>query len=416
MLQYKKRKKEEIEMPKNIEAPTVYSKMELPVGVCEILSRFDKAGAEAYVVGGAVRNHLLGKKIDDYDITTALTPDRVMELFGDLRVITTGLKHGTVTVLLDNVGYEITTYRIEGEYLDNRHPSEVKFTSMLSGDLSRRDFTVNAMCYHPVRGFVDLFGGIEDINKGIIRAVGDARVRFTEDALRIIRALRFASVLDFDIEEKTKEAIGELYPLLANISVERIATELKKLMVGKGAYRIIGEFRDVFTFILPELDRITLPASENFEASTDGFVRFLSLFALGSSRPEEAYQTAARRLKLDRATINRGTQALEVEGLALDSKPAISEAFYKYGTEPVITDIHLRTLLGKEANYSLALEVKNNGIYSIKSMDIRGEDLIALGIKGVLVGQMLEKALFAIMRGEINNKKSEILDFVKGEI
>lgn len=402
-------------MPKNIKALGLGSKMELPQGVSEILSRFDKAGAEAYVVGGAVRNHLLGKKIDDYDITTALTPVEVMELFGDLRVITTGLKHGTVTVLLDSVGYEITTYRIEGEYLDNRHPSEVKFTSMLSGDLSRRDFTVNAMCYHPVRGFVDLFGGIEDADNRIIRAVGDARVRFTEDALRIIRALRFASVLDFEIEAKTKEAIEELYPLLANISVERVATELRKLMGGKGAYRIINDFNSVFAFILPELERVALPGREKFEECTDGFIRFLSLFALGTPSPADAYQNATRRLKLDRATITLGTQALEVEGVDLDSKIAISEAFYNFGTEPVIRDMHLRALLGREADLSLAMEVKNSGIYSIKSLNIRGEDLTSLGIKGVAVGQTLEKVLFAIIKGELNNEKTEILDFIKGE-
>lgn len=403
-------------MPKNIEALGENSKMELPQGVLEILSRFDKAGAEAYVVGGAVRNHLLGKKIDDYDITTALTPDEVMALFEDLRVITTGLKHGTVTVLLDNVGYEITTYRIEGEYLDNRHPSEVKFTSMLSGDLSRRDFTVNAMCYHTVRGFVDLFGGIEDANNRIIRAVGDARVRFTEDALRIIRALRFASVLDFEIEAKTKEAIEALYPLLANISVERVATELRKLMGGKGAYRIINEFSPVFAFILPELDGVVLPSSERFDESTDGFIRFLSMFALGSSSPADAYQSATRRLKLDRATITLGTQALAVDGVDLGSKVAISEAFYKFGTEPVITNIRLRYLLGKAADLSLATEVKNSGIYSIKSLNIRGEDLMALGVKGIGVGKMLEKVLFAIIKGALNNEKEEILEFIKSEI
>ncbi len=394
----------------------IQGKMELPRGVVEILSRFDEASAEAYVVGGAVRNYLLGKRIDDYDITTALSPCEVMELFGDLRVITTGLKHGTVTVLLNSVGYEITTYRIEGEYLDNRHPSEVKFTSMLSADLSRRDFTINAMCYHPVRGFVDLFGGIEDAKSRIIRAVGDARVRFTEDALRIIRALRFASVLDFSIEEKTAEAIKELYPLLANISVERIATELRKLMSGKGAYRIISEFSEVFASLLPELEKIELPERERFENATDGFNKMLSLFVLGSQNPSTAYENATRRLKFDGATIWLGTGTLELLEEDLDSQISISGAFYKFGTEPVIKQIQLRRLLGRDGKLELAEYVKHNGTYSIRGLSIRGDDVISLGITGPSVGQTLEKVLFAIIKGEIKNEKEQILEYIKSNI
>ena len=207
----------------------------------------------AYVVGGAVRDALMGKSPDDWDITTSALPEETLAAFKDFRTIETGLKHGTVTVIVEGTNLEITTYRIETGYSDNRHPDKVDFTDRVEDDLSRRDFTVNAIAYSPAAGFADPFGGQNDIKRGIIRCVGEADRRFGEDALRILRALRFASVLGFEIDGDTAESIHRNYHLLKNISVERIFAELSKLLCGKDAGRILREYEDVMFFILPEL-------------------------------------------------------------------------------------------------------------------------------------------------------------------
>lgn len=211
-------------------------------------------GHSAYVVGGAVRNLMMGIPVNDWDITTSALPKETLKLFKDFKTIETGIKHGTVTVIIDGMPLEITTYRIEKGYSDNRHPDKVEFTDRVEDDLSRRDFTVNAMAYSPGIGFIDPFGGCEDINKKIIRCVGNPDKRFGEDALRILRALRFSSVLGFDIDSKTAESIHRSKHLLKNISVERIFVELSKLLCGKNAGIILQEYKDVIFFVLPELE------------------------------------------------------------------------------------------------------------------------------------------------------------------
>lgn len=211
-------------------------------------------GYSAYIVGGAVRNIIMEIPVNDWDITTSALPDDTLELFKDFKTIETGIKHGTVTVIINGMPLEITTYRIEKGYSDNRHPDEVEFTDRVEDDLSRRDFTVNAMAYSPKSGLVDPFGGCEDIKKKIIRCVGNPDTRFSEDALRILRALRFASVLDFEIDPETAESIHKNKHLLKNISVERIFVELSKLLCGKKAGDILREYKDVIFFVLPELE------------------------------------------------------------------------------------------------------------------------------------------------------------------
>ena len=218
-------------------------------------------GHSAYVVGGAVRDMLMGKAAHDWDITTSALPEETLKAFADFRTIETGLKHGTVTVIVDGMSLEITTFRIEGDYSDNRHPDSVDFTDKIEDDLSRRDFTVNAIAYSPEKGFADPFDGQTDIKNKIIRCVGDPDKRFGEDALRILRALRFSSVLGFEIDESTKESIHHNYKLLANISVERVFVEISKLLCGKNAGRILREFEEVFFFILPVFNRFSC---ENF--------------------------------------------------------------------------------------------------------------------------------------------------------
>ena len=195
-------------------------KIEIPSKVVMILHTLEDAGFEAYAVGGCVRDSLLGRIPDDWDITTSATPEQVKALFR--RTVDTGLTHGTVTVMMEKEGFEVTTYRVDGEYEDGRHPKEVIFTASLKEDLKRRDFTINAMAYHPSTGIVGLFGGLEDLKNRCIRCVGEPLERFSEDALRIMRAVRFSAQLGFQIEENTRKALGVLAPNLRHVSAERI--------------------------------------------------------------------------------------------------------------------------------------------------------------------------------------------------
>lgn len=201
----------------------------VPQAVEEIIGKLNSHGFEAYAVGGCVRDSLLGRKPGDWDITTSATPQQVKALFH--RTIDTGILHGTVTIMKNHVGYEVTTYRVDGEYEDGRHPKSVEFTQDLKEDLCRRDFTVNAMAYSHETGVVDIFGGMEDLRRGVIRCVGNPKDRFSEDALRILRAIRFSAQLGFAIEEKTRAAIGEIAPNLLKVSKERIQAELTKLLL-----------------------------------------------------------------------------------------------------------------------------------------------------------------------------------------
>lgn len=237
--------------------------MDMPKNVDTAINLLQSAGFEAYAVGGCVRDSLLGKTPNDWDITTSAKPEDMKSVFADFHCIDTGIKHGTVTVVIDGEPLEITTFRLDGEYEDNRHPKSVTFTSDLGADLGRRDFTVNAMAYSKKTGTVDLFGGQNDLKNKIIRCVGDPDRRFNEDALRILRALRFASALDFEIEEKTAQSLLKNRALLGNISEERIAKELLKLICGKGAKRILTDFAPVLFEILPELQPMYKNSHDN---------------------------------------------------------------------------------------------------------------------------------------------------------
>ncbi|MBQ7364185.1 MAG: hypothetical protein IJW46_01155 [Clostridia bacterium] len=210
-------------------------------------------GYEGYAVGGCVRDMLRGDAVHDYDITTNATPYEMKTVFCDLHVIDTGIQHGTVTVVYQDITYEITTYRVESGYSDSRHPDRVEFSRSLSDDLCRRDFTINAMALSEEGEVVDLYDGKGDLARRVIRCVGDPKERFSEDALRILRALRFASVLDFTIDEATEAAAFLLADRLKAISVERVATELNKLLCGKGVFRILTRYIDILSVVIPEL-------------------------------------------------------------------------------------------------------------------------------------------------------------------
>ncbi len=229
--------------------------IKLPKQVKQIIDTLQEQGYEAYAVGGCVRDALLGREPQDWDITTSALPMQVKALFR--RTIDTGIQHGTVTVLLDRTGFEVTTYRVDGKYEDGRHPAEVSFTASLAEDLKRRDFTMNAMAYNETEGLVDLFGGAEALEQRVIRCVGVARERFSEDALRILRAFRFSAQLDFSIEEETLQAAGELAGTLEKISAERIYAEFTKLLLSEHPERLLSAYGcGITAVILPEFDRM----------------------------------------------------------------------------------------------------------------------------------------------------------------
>lgn len=264
--------------------------MDMPKNVDIAINLLQSAGFEAYAVGGCVRDSMLGKTPNDWDITTSAKPEDMKSVFADFHCIDTGIKHGTVTVVIDGEPLEITTFRLDGEYEDNRHPKSVTFTSNLGADLGRRDFTVNAMAYSKMTGTVDLFGGQNDLKNKIIRCVGDPDRRFNEDALRILRALRFASALDFEIEEKTAQSLLKNRALLGNISEERIAKELLKLVCGKGAKRILTDFAPVLFEILPELQPMYKNSHDNPHHCYDIYEH--TLIAVESIDPEPTLRFA----------------------------------------------------------------------------------------------------------------------------
>ena len=255
----------------------------IPPGAARILRVLEDHGYEAFVVGGCVRDSLLGRNPNDWDITTSALPLQVKALFR--RTIDTGLKHGTVTVLMDGEPFEVTTYRVDGEYLDGRHPSEVTFTASLQEDLQRRDFTINAMAYSEKKGLQDLFGGLPDLEKGLIRAVGDPAKRFGEDALRIMRAVRFAAQLGYEVEEDTVQAMKELAPTLSKISAERIAAELEKLLVSPHPEKLKMAYEcGITAVILPEFDRCMETAQNNPHHKYS--VGEHTIVSIGNARPD----------------------------------------------------------------------------------------------------------------------------------
>ncbi len=255
----------------------------IPPGAARILRVLEDHGYEAFVVGGCVRDSLLGRNPNDWDITTSALPLQVKALFR--RTIDTGLKHGTVTVLMDGEPFEVTTYRVDGEYLDGRHPSEVTFTASLQEDLQRRDFTINAMAYSERKGLQDLFGGLPDLEKGLIRAVGDPAKRFGEDALRIMRAVRFAAQLGYEVEEDTVQAMKELAPTLSKISAERIAAELEKLLVSPHPEKLKMAYEcGITAVILPEFDRCMETAQNNPHHKYS--VGEHTIVSIGNARPD----------------------------------------------------------------------------------------------------------------------------------
>jgi len=374
--------------------------------------RFQEIMAEAYAVGGCVRDSILGTEPLDWDITTSALPEEVSEIFRDFKVIPTGIKHGTVTVIISSMHLEITTYRIDGKYEDNRHPVQVTFSRNITEDLSRRDFTINAMAYNPQTGFFDPFRGLDDLNRKIIKAVGIPEKRFSEDALRIMRALRFAAVLGFGIEENTAEAIFRNMHLLSNVSAERIYIEWRKLLSGEFSYGILQDFSSLFEKIIPTVSPLTLPGKERFK-SADYITRMLSLFALSSENPSTAFTLAADRLRMDNATRSLGCAVLSSIGkIDLSNDKGITYALKNIGETATAELIRLEILLAKadaEALVHLDSLLSRGVVYRISDLSIDGNDLLTIGARGKEIGAILDFLLNEVVEGRIKNEHSSLL-------
>lgn len=437
-------------------------KINLPEDVKIIINYIEAAGFEAYAVGGCVRDSLLGREPHDWDITTSAKPDQIKEIFH--RTIDTGLQHGTVSVLMHGVVYEITTYRIDGEYEDNRHPKQVEFTTELVEDLKRRDFTINAMAYNDRTGIVDEFGGIGDLQKGIIRCVGNPNERFDEDALRIMRAIRFAAQLGYDIEDATKQAIISFADRLKNISAERINVELTKLLVSPnpGFIRIAYETK-ILDVILPEIAALMevtqnnphhcytigehiIRSVENIEA--DKVLRYAMLFhdiGKGATKTTSkdgidhfhGHATVSatmtreicHRLKFDNDTMGKVLKLVENHDLDIicDEKH-VRRTMNRLGKDifPLLMKVQKADILAQSMykREEKELEVQTltslyEGIVSreecvtIKELAITGSDLIKAGYKqGPAIGEILDALLEKVIDDPSLNEKEKLLELI----
>ncbi len=392
-------------------------KLPIPTKVTEILTNLTANGYEAYAVGGCVRDTILGRIPDDWDITTAAPPAQVKKLFR--RTVDTGLAHGTVTVLLGTDSYEVTTFRTDGAYADHRHPDEVHYASGLQEDLRRRDFTINAMAYHPDRGLVDPYGGREDLQEKRIRCVGCPRERFEEDALRILRAVRFAAQLGFTIEEKTMEALKERVPTLSYVSKERIQTELVKLLLSPHPEEVrcladTGILRE----ILPELPGISNDCPAHLVSLPAG--KHLRLAALMLPLGRGQAQAALRRLKFDNETIARVGRLVAGYSYEIEETPAgMRRGLHDLGDD-LMDDLLTFQSLRRPVDglRSLYREILAGGqCYKLSQLAISGDDLLALGIaEGRAIGSALAQCLDLVLEDPDCNRKDLLLDYCRKNV
>lgn len=390
-------------------------KMLLPHDVEVILDTLASGGFSAYVVGGAVRDSVIGKDLGDFDITTDASPEETKALFFEYKTVDTGIKHGTVTVVMNHVPYEITTYRIDGDYKDKRHPDSVTFTRELSEDLKRRDFTVNAMAYSPNGGLVDLFGGVKDAESRIIKAVGDPYIRFGEDALRILRALRFAAVLDFEIEKETDSAARTLKESLLNVSGERIYSELKKLISGKAASRIMKEYSEIIAVVLGGVEVVKYPSDEKL-SDADFLTRLAAVFLLNSDSPAFDAARALSTLKTDNLTRICTENVLNGYNKAdFTDRRSILHSLRDMGEDTVRGIMKLGLLLerfNEKDRRRFSDVMSDDPVWRISDLTIGGSELLSMGYKGKEVGDTLGRLLVAVIEGECENTKASILEFL----
>lgn len=441
-------------------------KIKMPVQAKKIIDMLEQSGCEAYIVGGCVRDAILGREPMDWDITTSASPLEIKEIFS--YTIDTGIEHGTVTVMMDHQPFEVTTYRIDGKYEDHRRPNEVQFTKCLREDLLRRDFTINAMAYNDQEGLVDMYHGMEDLQKKIIRCVGTAEERFDEDALRILRALRFQAQLGFEIEEKTQEAIRKQARFLQDISAERIQAELDKLLVSDHPEVLVNAYElGVTKIILPEFDRMmetpqnnphhqynvgihTIESMKKIEA--DHILRWTMLlhdcgkpearvegkdkdhFKMHSVIGEKVARKVLRRLKFDNHTLRQVSKLVlwhdrrfgneneinkkTVRRWASELGPELFEKLMKIQK----ADIEAQSEYRREQKEIIFAETKKffkeiieeKECLSIKNLAVNGSDLIKEGMpQGKELGEMLSWLLEKVLEDPSLNTKDTLMRLVE---
>lgn len=441
-------------------------KIKVPSYVNKVIGLLELAGFEAYIVGGCVRDQLLGAEPNDYDVCTNARPEQVIEALSGLHVIETGIKHGTVTAMVEHKPVEITTFRNDGEYEDHRHPKQVTFSKTLKEDLSRRDFTVNAMAYSDRTGLVDMFGGQGDLRNRIIRCVGEPDKRFDEDALRILRAMRFSSVLDFEIEDETAAAVMRNRRLLEKISAERIMQELQKLLCGDRAVDVLLGFSEVMCVIIPELAPCVGFRQNNphhcytvYEhlcrsvgnIRKDPALRLTMLLHdiekpackttddLGidhfKGHPVKSAETAdliLRRLKLDNASRERITALIRNHDNRIAcTKKTVKKYISKHdmGFFEDYLDVRYADTMA-QSNFRIEQKldelemfhdiydeiVAERPVLSVRQLDIDGRDLMAEGYKGRTIGEALSLALDAVIDEVCVNEKKELLSYIEKHI
>lgn len=436
----------------------------LPYNARFIIDRLQQSGYSCYAVGGCVRDSILGREPSDWDFTTSALPEEIEAVFSDCRTLNFGKQFGTIGVILDNEQYEITTYRLDGEYSDSRHPEAVSFSSSLRDDLSRRDFTVNAMAYNDTDGLIDFFNGQRDLEYGVIRCVGIATNRFAEDALRILRALRFAATLGFSIEPSTSDAILSGKKMLSAIANERIRDELLKLLCGEKVDFVLRRYRSVFAVFIPELVgtfdfeqnnkhhnrdvyRHTVASVKNIEP--DPLLRTTMLFhdigkpmsrtvdkmgvshyrnhpVLGAAMTEEIL----RRLCLPRRFIEDVTTLIRNHDVRIKPDPVqIKQLLGTLGVETVrrLHKVQRADTLAQsqymreekianlDAVEALTEQILSSGeCYNLKMLNISGVDLLHIGItSGDQIGKTLDSLLSMVINGELENDKSVLIAAAK---
>lgn len=395
-------------------------KYTLPSYVTEPIRMLNEAGYEAYLVGGAVRSMVLNRQIHDYDITTSATPSETEQVFHDYRVIETGIKHGTVTVISKGIPLEITTYRTEGTYQDHRHPDHVSFTRSLKEDCARRDFTINALCLNPEEGFRDFFGGIQDCRDHIIRAIGDPDERFHEDALRIIRAVRFASQLGFTIEQKTADAVHAHLSDLAYVAMERINAELIRTLEGPYFKDVLKDWLDLFAFLMPETGLYDSSTKEavytHIAHSPDDAIIRIALLLQPAADPQLVH-ARLRKLKFTNQFIDRTMDLIRSGNMPLTSRKDILYILNRIRIPfPAYVDYRKSIMPSLDKDEILQQYQKllnEKACWSIHQLSISGNDLIALGYRGKEISAALQKCLEEVMEGRLPNNKDVLLEYLR---
>lgn len=436
--------------------------IDVPVGARRIIQQLMLWGYDTYVVGGCVRDSLLGIEPSDWDICTAATPEEVKACFPDKRIIDTGLKHGTVTVVMGRIPYEVTSFRVDGDYSDNRRPDSVTFVRQLGADLARRDFTINAIAYNESKGIVDPYGGIDDLSREIINCVGDPNARFQEDALRILRALRFSSTYGFRIGEDTTKAIHDNVGLLRRISAERIQTELLKLLDGKNVLNVLLDFPDVITTIIPEMkpcvgfdqnnkyhrynvyDHIAHAVS-NYKFGDYRVNMALLLHDIGKPQcytedengghfhghsipSSELAAQVLERLRFDNDSRNAITELVLYHDTTIDPTTRVVKKWLnKIGFDQFLRlmDVRLADMQAhainesriKRRNEALAIAweiVRSRQCFTLKDLAINGHDVMSLGVpEGKMVGTILKTLLNAVLDDKLPNDREVLVNLAR---